>query len=92
VFAQTSETSIQLDTRLLEEAWSAFLEGEPLGTVFYSLWLDEPWRRSFRLSIPSAREASPVLPEGVPEAREDERHRESIWAINQSIDDVVILK
>jgi asparagine synthase (glutamine-hydrolysing) len=52
VFASNSVATAQLDRRLLRQAWTAFQEGEPLGTVFYALWLYETWRSAFRLSAP----------------------------------------
>jgi asparagine synthase (glutamine-hydrolysing) len=53
IFAPNSEALAQLDTRLLHEAWEAFINGEPLGTAFYALWLYETWRGAFRM-VPGA--------------------------------------
>ncbi len=48
VFSPGSEAMQQLDHNLLNQAWEGFIAGEPLGTVFYSLWLYEVWRKAFQ--------------------------------------------
>jgi asparagine synthase (glutamine-hydrolysing) len=52
VFSRNSEATAQLDPQLLGDAWAAFLAGEPLGNVFYALWLYEAWRSALRLRSP----------------------------------------
>lgn len=60
VFARQSESRQQLDLNLLTEAWENLQRGEPLGTVFYALWLYEAWRGAFASSVSMERQDTAV--------------------------------